>query len=358
MKFLSKIIKEEKGQAVVIVALAMVALLGFTALAVDGGALYLERRNMVTAADAAALAGAKELYLSDNNTAKAVAEAKKYAEANGAAITDEIEVVDVDYNGETVKGVSVNVGRNVDYTFGRVLGLDNTDVMAKATAVWLYPTHYAGDLFPVFFEHSGGDLPGDQQVLLDEKLTAGDWGLLDVGSGMSDVNDVFAGEPYSAGELVAYYSSGGDYVLAYTEPGNAQSRIDAIETRMVKAKNPDSGVTMEGVIPIVGEFTENGKAVLKIIGFASFLIEDVITAETKETDDLWWGRGSIEALDIANPPKLYGGYPKKQDLSDEFPKGSLIGHFLEKNFIPASEVIAGTQDSDYDYGTLTVKLIK
>jgi len=358
MKFLPKMFKEEKGQVMVIVALAMVVLLGFTALAVDGGALYLERRNMVTAADAAALAGAKELYLSDSNVAKAVAEAKKYAETNGAAITDEIEVVNVDYNGATVKGVSVNVGRNKGYTFGRVLGLDNTNVMAKATAVWLYPTHYAGDLFPLFYElPSGNELPDDQQVLLDEKLTSGNWGLLDVGSGMNDINDVFAGVPYSAGELVAFYTSGGDYVLAYTQPGNAESRINAIEERMDKAKNPDSGVTMEGIIPIAREFEENGKAVIKIVGFASFLIEDVITAETKETDNLWWGRGSTHAL-IANPPKLYGGFEKKQDLSDEFPKGALIGHFLEKNFIPASEVIAGTQDSDYDYGTLTVKLIK
>jgi len=324
MKFLPKMLKEEKGQVMVIVALAMVVLLGFTALAVDGGALYLERRNMVTAADAAALAGAKELYLSDNNVAKAVAEAKKYAEANGAAITDEIEVVDVDYNGVTVKGVSVNVGRNKGYTFGRVLGLDNTNVMAKATAVWLYPTHYAGDLFPLFYVHpSGNELPDEQQVLLDEKLSPGNWGLLDVGSGMNDINDVFAGAPYSAGELVAFYTSGGDYVLAYTQPGNAQSRIKAIEERMEKANKPDSGVTMEGIIPITRKFEENGKAVIKIVGFASFLIEDVITTN-----------------------------------EGEFSKGALIGHFLKNEFVPASEVIAGTQDSHYDYGTLTVKLIK
>ena len=48
----------ERGQAIVLIVLAMVALLGFTALAIDGGRLYSERRHAQNAADAAALAGA------------------------------------------------------------------------------------------------------------------------------------------------------------------------------------------------------------------------------------------------------------------------------------------------------------
>ncbi len=47
----------EKGQALIIVALAMVVLLGFTALAVDGGMIYTDRRGAQTASDAGALAG-------------------------------------------------------------------------------------------------------------------------------------------------------------------------------------------------------------------------------------------------------------------------------------------------------------
>lgn len=47
----------ERGQAIVLIVLAMVALLGFTALALDGGRLYSERRHAQNAADAASLAG-------------------------------------------------------------------------------------------------------------------------------------------------------------------------------------------------------------------------------------------------------------------------------------------------------------
>lgn len=47
----------ERGQALVLMVLAMVALLGFTALAVDGSMLYSDRRHAQNAADAASLAG-------------------------------------------------------------------------------------------------------------------------------------------------------------------------------------------------------------------------------------------------------------------------------------------------------------
>lgn len=48
----------ERGQAVVLLVFGMVALLGFTALAIDGGMVYSERRHAQNAADAAAMAAA------------------------------------------------------------------------------------------------------------------------------------------------------------------------------------------------------------------------------------------------------------------------------------------------------------
>ena len=50
--------KHESGQAIVLLALTMVVLLGFTALAIDGGMVYSDRRHAQNAADTAALAGA------------------------------------------------------------------------------------------------------------------------------------------------------------------------------------------------------------------------------------------------------------------------------------------------------------
>jgi Flp pilus assembly protein TadG len=48
----------ESGQAIVLLAISIVVLLGFTALAVDGGMVFADRRATQNAADAAALAGA------------------------------------------------------------------------------------------------------------------------------------------------------------------------------------------------------------------------------------------------------------------------------------------------------------
>jgi Flp pilus assembly protein TadG len=52
----------ERGQAIVILALMMIALLAFAALAIDGGNAYVERRRSQNAADASALAGARQIW--------------------------------------------------------------------------------------------------------------------------------------------------------------------------------------------------------------------------------------------------------------------------------------------------------
>jgi Flp pilus assembly protein TadG len=52
---------QESGQAIVLLVISIVVLLGFTALAIDGGMLYSDRRQAKNAADTAALAGAGEV---------------------------------------------------------------------------------------------------------------------------------------------------------------------------------------------------------------------------------------------------------------------------------------------------------
>ena len=66
MKTINKLIHRnnktnlEGGQVLILMALAMVALLGFTSLAIDGGMLYADRRAAQNAADAAAFSGILE----------------------------------------------------------------------------------------------------------------------------------------------------------------------------------------------------------------------------------------------------------------------------------------------------------
>jgi hypothetical protein len=55
--------EREHGQAAVLLALALVGLIAFAALAIDGGNAYLMRRNSQNASDAGAFAGSREVYL-------------------------------------------------------------------------------------------------------------------------------------------------------------------------------------------------------------------------------------------------------------------------------------------------------
>lgn len=68
----AKGLPSEKGQALVLIVLGVVALLGFTALAVDGSMLYSDRRFSQNSADASSLAGgaAASQWIIDHNVTK------------------------------------------------------------------------------------------------------------------------------------------------------------------------------------------------------------------------------------------------------------------------------------------------
>ena len=55
-------VEHRRGAVIVLVAVALAVLIGVAALSVDGGHLYQSRRKLQTAADAAAEAGAIELF--------------------------------------------------------------------------------------------------------------------------------------------------------------------------------------------------------------------------------------------------------------------------------------------------------
>ena len=105
----------EKGQVLVLIVLALVVLLGFTALAVDGGMVYSDRRHAQNTGDAASLAGGSAAALTLENSSvtygnwdcsnSAIGDARDDAEAaaidragdNGFAIDDNV----ADHHGVT-----------------------------------------------------------------------------------------------------------------------------------------------------------------------------------------------------------------------------------------------------------------
>ena len=117
--------REESGQTLVYVALSMVMLLLFVALAIEAGHLYSERRRMQNAADAGALAGVRELCLG-NAAPTAVAVARTYAVTkNGATWATPVA---------SGQSLSVNALENVNLFFGGLGGIVPVSMTVAASA--------------------------------------------------------------------------------------------------------------------------------------------------------------------------------------------------------------------------------
>src|SRR5260221_11455075 len=78
----------ERGQSAVFVALLLVAMVGMLALALDGGNAFFKRREAQNAADAGALAGAREWCISRNATSAANRASEYAITRNGATKAD------------------------------------------------------------------------------------------------------------------------------------------------------------------------------------------------------------------------------------------------------------------------------
>lgn len=125
-----KIVKNEDGQVLIMVAFLMVVLIGIAALVLDVGNLYLTKSKLQNAADAAALAGARDLPAAD----AARSTATTYAQNNGVKGAGDIVTVTPSYDDDPDK-IKVVCKRTVQNSFAGVLGFDQADVSAYAVAL-------------------------------------------------------------------------------------------------------------------------------------------------------------------------------------------------------------------------------
>jgi hypothetical protein len=168
-QIVTRLRKEEDGQAIVIAVLAMsIFLIGAVGLGIDGAHLYAQRQLAQAAADSAAIAGITSIYNGTNGgftpgTAFTCGTTDtrspcKYAAANGfgAVATD---TVSIDFPG-SVAGVTLSpkypynvvratVSRNVSTTLMRMLGPTAATVTTTATAAIIY--NYAP--IPILIAH-------------------------------------------------------------------------------------------------------------------------------------------------------------------------------------------------------------
>ena len=151
-----KISQGQKGQAIVLVALMIVALTGMLAMSIDVGNSYSQRRMLQTAADAAAMAGthlAMEQVMNAGGSQNYTAQrntAVLFANRNGASAPDTITIVWVDNTGaafandvsnlpvippgKVAQGMKVTIAANRNTFLFRALGILQIGVTVSAMA--------------------------------------------------------------------------------------------------------------------------------------------------------------------------------------------------------------------------------
>lgn len=187
----TKLVQSERGQSIVIIALALLGMLALAGLAIDGGNLFLQRRRAQNAADAGAMAGTRVLAMiiatcedgdgaDDAQVIQAVTDfvaSNGFSEATGSTLV--AWYVDADttrlaqVGGGTIPqpstGVEVELDAAIPTYFMKVVGVDNSSFGADATAMTGRVVQFGGGVLPIAvpLDVVGVMDPDDDFVVLD-----------------------------------------------------------------------------------------------------------------------------------------------------------------------------------------------
>ena len=124
----------ERGQAIVLIALALVGLIAITGLVVDGGMAFVDRRQAQNAADTAALAAALSQIRGDNYLSAAFANATQNG-YNNDGLDNEVQVhrppISGPYLGNS-EYIQVIITSHHQTYFGRVVGINEVTNTVEA----------------------------------------------------------------------------------------------------------------------------------------------------------------------------------------------------------------------------------
>jgi len=259
-----KWISEQKGSAALFLALLMPVFLGFMALTLDVGKMYIAKQHLIDKADAAALAGVQFLP-EQPDTAEDVA--REYALLNGMENND--VSVSVSQDNTTIE---VTVKDRVGLSFASIFNQNEVTIKADSKA-------RVGIV---------GKIKGAQPfAAIKEDFCYGEIYTLKVGAGDSQQGNFRAlalggkgASTYLNNIKYGYqgYLEIGDEVD--TEPGNMKGPTESgVRYRI----NQDPYSTFDNFpknsprvvyVPIVEDFNVYGRKKVKIISFGAFFLED------------------------------------------------------------------------------------
>jgi len=289
----------ERGSVLVIVAAAMAVLIGFAALAVDGGYLYARHTRLQDVDDSMALAAAQQVVATSgkneaNKRKAAFDKAIDYAGKNQLVVgakDDANYTAQLTYGSEKgqmtvsfpdgVKQVKVDLQLVANLYFARVLGKDSTPVNASATALIGQAGKQTGGSLPIGIVTDDPLNPDEDYVvgqhyemtLGPSEGSSGNYGWLDFKP--SSYFDTYLRYGYdqtlNVGDTVETYT-GVDVGLAF----HAISDRIGSDTCTFATYKSHANCPRLIYVPIVDRYGESGRATLTILGFAAFFLEDYV----------------------------------------------------------------------------------
>lgn len=262
-------LRDERGQSLVLWALAMIPMLGFAGLAVNVGLVYFEKGQLRNAVDAAALAGAQIAAQTQTGTPDLTAARNLITTNDPYAKTVSASVQQSGNNVVSVAQQNVNGG------FAALFGIHKFSMQASATAA-IYPVSTVGSIVPIGVSPSTvtGTPPGKEVNLAGTGWktntdSPGNFGYLDPPGGSSLEYNLSHGVPgtWKINDPIS------------TLPGKKVGQVrQGIDARIPNNTACQSYLTATAscsnvVITPVVTFTGNGaNGIATIVGFAEFLL--------------------------------------------------------------------------------------
>lgn len=244
-------VEREESQSIVTLALMSLFILAILAVVVETSAVYIQRRNLQNAADAAALAGAQELNGYASSEAPAIAAAQAYADEN---LPDLLAVSAVVSEGYTQ--LQVQVQKKAATAFAGWLSFGEPTVSAKATARIVSPLLPGPGVVPLAIDLAtynscivSGQCSGVtlKEFSQNNDVPPRNFGFLDMG-----------GQGGGAPEICNYLRGGSTVPITdpdRAEPGNKNGMRECLHDRMTAAADDSDGIrclTIEDVLDSTG----------------------------------------------------------------------------------------------------------
>jgi len=276
---MNRLLKEERGAAIVIVALWLTVLVAMAGLVVDGGMQYATKSKLQNSTDAASLAGATALANGGDYDLKA----KEIAQANGLdLVNDQVVVTPGGLTGGKYTTVNVSAKRNVKFGLMKVLGFSQGQIPADATAAVKVVTGMGG-LIPVVVMPGEINFPSGDSAPSDTVLLKGGSQEKFVSNGPSGFRGLLSLDGKHGSSLGPIFQYGCQQVITVgtedafidEETGNISSLADAVNWRIANAPlcyvpvvktemitDSKTGKTVESVVVTNKQ--------VEVIGFAAF----------------------------------------------------------------------------------------